>query len=68
MNKDNFKIDFIGIGAMKAASTWIFEALKEHPEICVSSEKETNFFNNDYNYRKGLKWYKKFFRNAMKKT
>ena len=42
--KDNFKIDFVGIGAPKCATTWIYECLKEHPEICMSKPKETNFF------------------------
>lgn len=27
------KIDFAGIGAMKAATTWIYECLSEHPQV-----------------------------------
>ncbi len=55
------KIDFIGIGAAKAASTWIFTCLNEHPEICSDSRKETNFFSRYYNYKKGIKYYYSLF-------
>ena len=60
--------DFIGIGASKAASSWIFSCLKEHPEICVSSKKEINFFNKPYNYNKGIEHYKSFFKHCPKKS
>src|ERR1700730_8549447 len=39
--------NFIGIGAPKAGTTWLFLCLKEHPQIFVAERKETNFF--DYN-------------------
>lgn len=64
------KIDFIGIGSMKAGSTWVSACLEEHPDILFSgnkSEKELRFFNSDdpqeyprdsrTNYDKGLEWY-----------
>jgi hypothetical protein len=60
------KIDFIGIGAPKAATTWISECLREHPEICMSSEKEVNFFNNDFLFKKGLSYYSRFFKDCPK--
>ena len=41
------KIDFVGIGAIKSATTWIYECLKEHPQICVSEPKETRFFSRE---------------------
>ena len=47
------KVDFIGIGVQKAATTWLFSCLKEHPQIRVAvdkNNKELNFFN--YNYVK----------------
>lgn len=70
MNKDNFKVDFIGIGAAKSATSWIAQCLREHPQVCVSIPKEVNFFNKEYgklkknaeyNYLKGLNWYKEHF-------
>lgn len=35
MIKDDLKIDFIGIGAPKCATTWIYDCLKEHPQISL---------------------------------
>ncbi len=40
------RLDFVGIGFTKAGSTWIYKLLEEHPEICMSKTKETNFFIN----------------------
>ena len=57
LTQGKFKIDFIGIGVMKAATSWIFECLKEHPEICVCSEKEPHFFDWPFRYKKGLEYY-----------
>lgn len=56
--------DFIGIGVMKAATTWIFQCLVEHPDICGSSKKEIHFFDRPENYKKGLEYYKAFFNNC----
>ncbi len=62
-NKNNkFKIDFIGIGSGHSATTWIFNCLKEHPQICGSNPKETKFFR-DYHH-KGLQYYKKFYQHC----
>lgn len=55
MSSTSKKVDFIGIGVNKAATTWIFHCLKQHPEICTSTPKEVNFFNR--NYEKGVAWY-----------
>jgi len=60
----DFKLDFIGIGAAKSATSWIFECLKEHPQICASSKKEVHFFDTPYNYRKGLDYYYSFFKHC----
>ena len=59
MNKSNFKVDFIGIGEGKSATSWIFKCIKEHPQICGAIPKETHFF--DRHYEDGIERYKKFF-------
>ena len=41
------KLDFIGIGAPKAGTTWLHRCLGEHPDICVSHPKELPFFKPD---------------------
>ncbi len=50
---------FIGIGAQRAATTWVYQCLKEHPQIFVPNLKEIHYFNE--NYEKGNHWYQEFF-------
>ena len=75
-NKNNFKVDFIGVGVPKAGTTWVSQCLKEHPQICLSRPKEINFFNKNYsfysknkswNYHYGIDWYKKHFIHCQQK-
>jgi len=61
MNKHK-KIDFIGIGAPKCATTWIYSCLIEHPQICGPRNKELHFFSNEY--FRGINWYHKQFKNC----
>ena len=50
---------FLCIGAMKSATTWLYEILRRHPEIYLNPHiKELNFFNRHYN--RGIKWYERF--------
>ena len=49
--------DFIIMGAMKAGTTTLYHYLSDHPEIGMSEEKETDFFIEEKNYRRGLDWY-----------
>ncbi|OGM59191.1 hypothetical protein A3A75_03180 [Candidatus Woesebacteria bacterium RIFCSPLOWO2_01_FULL_39_10] len=67
MKRKNFNLDFVGIGAEKAGTTWLAECLNDHPEIYVPNQKEIFFFNEydphylkvkNYRYSKGLSWYK----------
>lgn len=52
--------DFIGIGPARSATTWIYECLRNHPQICMAKwDKKTHFF--DLYYDKGLKWYETWF-------
>ena len=36
---------FLGLGAPKAATTWLFQCLNAHPEVFVADVMETNFFS-----------------------
>ena len=49
--------NFLCLGAPKSGTTSLFEILKQHPEIGLSSFKETHFFDTDINWNKGKKWY-----------
>lgn len=46
---------FIGIGAQKAATTWLHDVLAGHPEVFVSEPKEIDFFSHWFN--RGYDWY-----------
>ena len=56
------KPTFIGIGAQKCASTWIYDILKDHPDVALSELKEVDFFS--YKYDHGLQWYENNFSEA----
>jgi len=55
---------FIGLGAFKAASTWLDSCLREHPEVYLP-DKELHFFCKtdgvDLFEEKGLAWYESLF-------
>lgn len=71
---NELKIDFIGIGSIKAGTSWLGECLRQHLEIGFSGKKrkkELNFFNTPHAggliyghpsyYHKGFDWYGKQF-------
>jgi len=37
---------FLSVGAMKAGTTWLYEQLKNHPDIYFTPEKEIHYFAN----------------------
>ena len=53
--------DFIIIGTMKGGTTSLHHYLSQHPEIFMSKQKELNFFIEERNRRRGLKWYESQF-------
>jgi len=52
--------DFIGLGAQKAGTSWIYACLYEHPAICIPI-KEIHFFSHEDKWRKGTLWYESHF-------
>ena len=52
-------VNFIGVGAQKSGTSWIYACLYEHPEICAPI-KEIHFFSRP-RYEKGIAWYEKQF-------
>ncbi|MFK8113983.1 MAG: sulfotransferase [Rubripirellula sp.] len=52
--------NFVVIGPGKSGTSWLFEVLGAHPSVCMSSAKETMFFETEFH--RGLSWYQKFFR------
>lgn len=50
---------FLICGAQKAGTTALSSALREHPDVCMSVPKETEFFN--WRYRRGWPWFSTHF-------
>jgi len=47
---------FLGIGSARCGSTWLYQALKQHPDICISTPKQIQFFNKCI-LTHGAAWY-----------
>jgi hypothetical protein len=58
------KPNFLVIGAMKCATTSLFDALGRHPQIFVSDPKEPEFFCKDEIFARGWSWYESMFEAA----
>lgn len=58
-------VNFLGIGAQKCASSWIYEVLNNSEQTCLSEVKELDFFS--YYYDKGYEWYLSNFDDLDKK-
>lgn len=50
---------FLGIGAQKCASTWLYDILSDHPQVCLGTKKELDFFSYYFDY--GFQWYERQF-------
>jgi len=46
----NTKIDFLGIGAARAGSTWLWSILNQHPNIWMPPIKELHYFDRSLDY------------------
>ncbi|MCP4970187.1 MAG: sulfotransferase domain-containing protein [Arcobacter sp.] len=61
--KTNMTPTFMIIGAMKGGTTSLYHYLSSHPNICASKIKETNFFQTDKDFGRGIEWYRSLFDN-----
>ena len=55
-------LDFLGIGAQKAGTSWLHEALRLHPQLRFPAGKEVHFWNAQR--AQGLDWYRALFPDA----
>lgn len=69
---DQFKIDFLCIGAVKAGTTWLTKTLSQHPYVYIPPQKEIHYFNKKFDSGlinthcdKPLSWYAEHFRAAQ---
>ena len=55
-----FELNFLGIGAQKAGTTWLHKLLQKCDDICLpKNKKEVHFW--DWHHRKGFDWYTRQF-------
>jgi len=57
--------DFLGIGAQKSGTTWLYKNLRKHPQLYLPETKEIHYF--DWYFYKSINWYFKYFKGAKKK-
>lgn len=74
--KDDFRLDFIGIGAAKAGTTWLCDNLALHPDIYIPEKKELVYFNPTLirmpgtpnpDYDKPVEWLHEFYKASEKR-
>jgi hypothetical protein len=63
MSKNRIKVDFIGIGSGKSGSTWLYDNIVKHPEICDRNLKELNYFSDLYDEHP-VEWYESQFKSC----
>ncbi|HEU0299879.1 MAG TPA: sulfotransferase [Longimicrobium sp.] len=57
---EGMRLELVGVGPQRAGTTWLFECLRDHPELCFPREvKETFFF--DRHFANGWGWYRAHF-------
>ncbi|WP_412069242.1 sulfotransferase family protein [Rubrivirga sp. IMCC43871] len=52
---------FIVIGGMKCGTTSLYNYLRLHPEIGMPSQKELAFYAKEWNWDRGVDWYRRQF-------
>lgn len=62
---NNTPVTLFHIGTQKAASTFLYNLLREHPEACLHQETEVNFFTT--HFEKGEEWYHNGFKGGGKR-
>ena len=67
-SKENIKIDFVGIGAVKSGTTWIAECLEEHPQISLprKDQEKSAFFLRFPLTEKDIYYFEKLFPSPSK--
>ncbi len=56
-------LTFLMVGCSRCGTTWVDKALRDHPEVYLPRNKQTYFFED--NYDKGIGWYLNHFQNIQ---
>ena len=60
-------LDFLGIGAQKTGTTWLYEQLRRHPEIAFPLGKEAHFWDREFD-ELGIQHYLEEFQGSSKRS
>ena len=63
MRRARIRPGFLFVGTGRAGSNWVFEVLREHPEVFLPANKGTFFFNRFFEL--GVDWYESFFSGSV---
>lgn len=55
---------FLIIGAAKSGTSSLFEYVRGHPDVYMPDQKELHFFGEEFNWHKGIDWYRAWFEDA----
>jgi hypothetical protein len=64
--EDLYLPDFLGIGAQRAGTSWLYENLRCHSELCLPDQKELHYF--DWEFHKSLSSYSDKFKRGCQKV
>ena len=64
---DHIYPSFFVLGAQKCGTSTIHNWLAQNPNLCLPEQKESHYFSNELNYKKGLKWYDGWFKGESNK-
>jgi hypothetical protein len=56
--------NFLIIGAAKAGTTSLYRYVQSHPQAFMPERKELSFFCEEFNWKRGLRWYESYFGEA----
>ena len=57
-------LTFLGIGAQKCATSWLYSTLARHPDVAFPAGKEVHYWNRPAN--RSIDWYSQLFADATK--
>ncbi|HEY6426347.1 MAG TPA: sulfotransferase [Acidimicrobiales bacterium] len=56
--------NFLIVGAQKAGTTSLWHYLRSHEDVFLPAHKEPGFFNEEFGWQKGIRWYEGVFSGA----
>ncbi len=58
--------NFVLVGIQRSGTTWLYEVLRNHPDVFLPYVKEVHFFDN--NFEKGIEWYRNHYIGVKSET